>query len=215
MKSDIQLREDVLAELHWDPEVEETKIGVAVTDGAITLSGHVPTYAQRTAAKRAVARVAGVHAIVDNIEVCLDARHRASDEGLAERIAHVLTWNISAPADVKAEVKNGVVTLTGKLDRHYQRVNILRNIEHVSGVISVIDNMTLKSHVSTAGVQQRIAEALRRHVDVEASGVKITASDGTVTLTGKVDSYGDRNRVEDAAWAAPGVIRVIDRLTIN
>ena len=90
MKSDAQIKADVTAELKWDAEVEETKIGVAVNNGAVTLTGHVPTYRQKTAAKQATKRVAGVLAVVDHMDVLLDSLHRMTDEGLAERIANVL-----------------------------------------------------------------------------------------------------------------------------
>ena len=81
MKSDSQIKHDVLAELKWDAEIDESKIGVAVTNGAVTMTGHVPSYRQKMAAKRATKRVAGVLAVVDNTQVLLESEHRATDEG--------------------------------------------------------------------------------------------------------------------------------------
>jgi len=215
MKTDSQIKQDVLDELKWDPEIDHTKIGIAVSDGAVTLTGHVATYAQKLAAKRVVKSVDGVQAVVDKIDVQLESQHRMTDEGLAERIAHVLTWNVSIPGkNIKAEVKNGVVTLTGQLEWQYQRANVRQNIEHISGVINVIELMTVKPNVSSGDVRQRITDALKRHADIEASNISVMASDGTVTLSGTVDSLVEMDRVERAAWAAPGVTKVVDNLRV-
>jgi osmotically-inducible protein OsmY len=215
MKSDGQIKQDVLAELKWDAEIDESKIGVVVNHGALTLTGHVPTYRQKMAAVKAAKGVAGVLALVDNIEVRLGSQHRATDEGLAERIANVLRWNISSQGrDIKAMVKNGIVTLTGQVEWQYQRTNILKNIEHISGVVNVIDLMTLKPQVSAGDIQQRIKDALQRHAVVEAGRISVMAFDGTVTLSGTVESMEEMDLVEDAAWKAPGVSKVIDNLRV-
>jgi osmotically-inducible protein OsmY len=215
MKTDAQIKADVIAELKWDAEVDETKIGVAVSNGAVTLTGHSPTFRQKMAAVSSAKRVGGVMAIVNNIEVLLDREFRTTDEGLAERIANVLKWNVSIPGkEIKATVKNGIVTLTGQVDWQYQRSNILRNIEHVGGVVNVVDLITLKPMASTTDVQKKIKDALQRHADVEASKVAVTVANGIVTLSGTVESMEEMDRVEDAAWAAPGVSKVIDNLRV-
>lgn len=215
MKTDMDLQRDVLDELRWDPQVDERKIGVMVADGSITLSGYAESYAHKLAAKRAAARVKGVLAIVDKIDVHLEDVHRMTDEGLAKRIAHVLTWNISAPQDIKAEVQDGVVTLCGEIDWQYQRDNILQNIEHVRGVVGVVDNIKLKiTTPSVNDVRDRIASALQRHADVEAGKIDVFVSGGTVTLSGTVDSLAEMHRIQRTAWAAPGVTKLIDNLRV-
>ena len=138
-----------------------------------------------------------------------------TDEGLAERIANVLGWNVSiAGKDIKAEVKNGVVTLTGEVDWQFQRHNIMKNVEHVGGVVNVVDLIKLVPRVSATDVQSRIRSALLRHAGVEASRVAVAVASGTVTLTGSVESIEEMDRVEDAVWAAPGVSKVIDNLRV-
>lgn len=215
MKTDVQVKGDVLAELKWDPEIDESKIGVVVNGGAVTLTGHVPTYRQKIAATAAAKRMAGVLAIVDEIEVRLPTDHRATDEGLAERIANVLRWNVSNQLPgIQAEVKNGVVTLSGMVDWQYQRSNILKNVEHVRGVVDVVSLIGLKPRISTVDVQNRIMDALKRHANIESSKIQVIALDGIVTLNGTVESMEEMNRVEDAAWTAPGVARVIDNLRV-
>lgn len=215
MKTDVQLKKDVLAELIWDPEIDDAKLTVAVHNGAVTLKGHAPTYRQKIAARHATKRVAGVMALVDEIEVHLDSEHWTSDEHLAERIANVLKWNVSNKLPgIKAEVKHGVVTLTGEVEWQYQRANIQKNIEHASGVLNVIDLITLKPRASASDVQKRIMEALRRHADIESSKISVTAVGSTVTLQGEVESMEEMDRIEAAAWLAPGVTKVIDNLHV-
>jgi osmotically-inducible protein OsmY len=215
MKSDTQIQKDVLAELKWESEVEESKIGVTATNGAVTLTGHVPTFRQKMVAVNATKRVAGVLAVVNDIEVRLESLHRTTDEGLAERIANVLRWNVSTPGkDIRAEVKNGIVTLAGQVEWQHQRANIMKNVEHVSGVANVINLINLKPRVSATDIQQKIKDALKRHADVEASKISVSVLDGAVTLSGTVESLEEMDRVEDAAWAAPGVSKIIDELRI-
>ncbi len=216
MKDDYQVKQDVLDELDWDPEIEASRVGVEVTDGAVTLIGAVETYRQKQAAREAAKRVAGVRSLVDRLEIELPIQHRLSDEGLAERVAHVLNWNVSADAkDIKAEVQNGVVTLTGELDYHFQRRNILDQIEHVAGVVNVIDQMTVKPKVSAADVEDRIRNALNRHAEIESENVTVRVLDGTVTLEGTAESLDEMDRIEQAAWAGPGVTNVINNLRLG
>lgn len=215
MKSDRQIKVDVESELKWDAEIDDTKIGVTSTNGAVTLTGHVPTYRQKVAAKQATKRVAGVMAVVDKIDVMLAREHHTTDEGLAERIANVLKWNVSVPEPgIKAEVRNGVVTLTGVVDWQYQRSNILKNVEHVGGVANVVDLIRIKPRAQVTDVVHRIKDALQRHVDVEASKVAVTVDKGKVILTGTVESLEEMDRIESAAWAAPGVTEVVDNLRV-
>jgi len=215
MKTDAQIKQDVIAELKWDAEIDESKIGIVVNNGAVTLSGHVPTYRQKIAARSASKRVADVLTIVDEIEVRLSSDHKMTDEGLAERIANVLRWNVSNQLQsIKAEVKNGMVTLSGEAEWQFQRANILKNVQHVSGIVGVVDLITLKPRVLTSGVQKRMMDALKRHADIEASKIHVTAVNGTVTLTGTVESIDEMDRIEDAVWTAPGVTKVIDNLRV-
>ena len=215
MKSDGQIKKDVLDELKWDAEIDESKVGVIVSNGALTLTGHVPTYRQKMAAKDAAKRVAGVNAIVDEVDVRLESVHHTTDEGLAERISSVIKWNVSSPSKpIKAEVRNGIVTLTGEVEWQYQRANILKNVQHVSGVIGVVDQVGVKPRVSAIDIQDRIKAALKRHADVEASRISIAVNNGTVTLSGSVESLAEMDLAENAAWAAPGVSRVVDNLSV-
>jgi osmotically-inducible protein OsmY len=216
MKSDAQIKQDVLSALKWSPEVKEEDIGVTVHNAAVTLTGHVPTYWQKREAKEAAKRVAEVKAVVDKIDVRLGSEMRMTDEGLAERIANVLKWNVSVRgANVKAEVSNGVVTLTGEVEWQHQRVNIERNIEHVSGVANVVNLITVKPRISATDVKREIKDALERHAEIEASKITVSASNGTVTLSGTVESLAELDRVEDAAWSAPGISKLVNKVRVT
>lgn len=216
MSDDYKVKQDVIDELDWDPEVEASRVGVEVSDGAVTLVGAVETFRQKQAAHNAAKRVAGVRSLVDRLEIELPIQHRLSDEGLAERIAHVLNWNVSADAkNVQAEVQDGVVTLTGELDYNFQRQNILKNIEHVSGVVNIVDQMTVKPKVSASDVEDRIKGALNRHAEIESENVSVRVLDGVVTLEGTVESLEEMDRIEQAAWAGPGVVNVINNLRLG
>ena len=215
MRTDAQIKQDVLNALKWSSEVKEEHVGVTVHNGAVTLSGHVPTYWQKRAANEAAKGIAAVKAVVDNVEVRLDSEMRTTDEGLAERIANVLKWNVSNQGQgVKAEVKNGTVTLTGQVEWQSQRLNIQRNVEHVAGVVSLINLITIKPRLSTGDVKKQIREALERHAEIEASKITVEATDGVVTLTGSAESLAELDRIEDAAWDAPGVSKVVSNVRV-
>jgi len=215
MRTDAQIKQDVLNALKWSSVVKEEHVGVTVHNGAVTLSGHVPTYWQKRAAKEAAKGISAVKAVVDNIEVRLDSEMRTTDEGLAERIANVLKWNVSNQGQgVKAEVKNGTVTLTGQVEWQSQRLNIQRNVEHVGGVANLINLITIKPRLSTVDIKKQIREALERHAEIEASKITVEAADGVVTLTGSAESLAELDRIEDVAWDAPGVSKVVNNVRV-
>jgi len=214
-KSDDRLKEDVLGELDWEPAVTEAEIGVIIKDGAVTLTGTVPSYLEKVAAKRAARRVGGVRAIADEIEVRLPSETATTDEEIAHRIAHVLEWNTQIPTDdIKAEVRNGVVTLRGDVDWNFQRTYTHRQVEGIQGVVSVTNNIHVRKRPAAQDVKKKIEHALHRHADIEASKVGLSVQDGIVTLSGEVDSFAEKDEIVDAAWSALGVSRVIDNLSI-
>lgn len=215
LTSDENLKENILSELNWEPAVTEAEIGVTVKNGAVTLTGTVPSYLEKIAAKRAARRVAGVRAIADEIEVHLPCETMATDEEIAQRIAQVIEWNTQIPTDdVKAEVRNGMVTLSGDVDWNFQRTYSHRQIEGIKGVISVTNNIRVRERPAAQDVKQKIEHALHRHADIEASRISLSVKDGTVTLSGNVESFAEKDEIVDAAWSALGVRKVIDNLSI-
>ena len=213
MKSDDELREDVINELRWDPQITEPEaVGVAVQDGAVTLTGHVPTYAQKLAAARAAERVYGVKAVANDLEVKLAGTPR-DDSDIARAIAHVLEWSVQVPGDkVHARVANGWVTLEGEVEWEYQRHEVERMVRNVRGVLGVTDLITVKPPPSPVKVQAEIEDAFKREAEIDARHIRIEVSDHTAKLYGHVHSM---NEAAAARAAAPGVATVESHLAVS
>ena len=216
MKTDSDLKHDILTELAWDPVVPEAKVGVAVSDGVVTLSGHLDTYAEKIATQRAVERVSGVQAIALEIDVVPQGVHKRSDTEIAVAAEQALGWNTSVPKDrVKVAVEKGWVTLSGELDWNFQRSAVERMIRPLRGVLGISDNITLKSLPIPANLSARIQDALTRQASREARRIEIAVDGSVVTLRGHVHSWAERNAAEGATWSAPGVSRVDNQLTVQ
>ena len=216
MKTDAQIKDDVLEELRWDPRLTGADaIGVAVKDGAVTLSGHVPGYAEKMAAARAAERVSGVKAVANDLTVELPGAPR-DDSGIAQAIAHVLEWNVQVPEDrVHATVEHGWVTLEGEVDHDYQRREVERMVRHVRGVTGVLNNITVRPPVNQAQVQTLIEEMFKRQAEVDALHIRVEVTDHTAKLYGQVHSLGEANAAQAAAASAPGVASVESHLLIS
>jgi osmotically-inducible protein OsmY len=215
--NDKQLRQDVIDELDFEPSVDAADIGVAAEKGVVSLTGHVSSYSQKLAAERAAWRVKGVKAVAQEIQVRFPGDKMHNDDEIAQRAISILAWDTLLPRDaVRVKVQDGWVTLTGKLDWNYQRKLAEDDVRKLGGVAGVINDITLNPASQTIDVKQRIASALKRHAEVEASRVKIDVRDGgTVNLEGEVDNWDERQAVVRAAWSAAGVRTVNDHLRIS
>jgi osmotically-inducible protein OsmY len=214
--SDIQLRQDILDELEFEPSIDAANIGVAVDDGVVTLTGHVSSYAQKVAAEAAVRRVRGVRAIAQEIEVRYPSDPKTSDDEIAKRALNGLRWDVTVPAEkIKLTVNKGLVTLTGEVQGFYERRAAETAVRNLTGVTGIINNITIKPRVQASDVKQKIEAALKRHAEVEAQAIRVSVLNDKVTLDGKVDNWDERQAVENAAWSAPGVRLVEDRLVIG
>jgi osmotically-inducible protein OsmY len=215
MIDDATLQQNVLDELDWEPKVDAAHIGVTASEGAVTLSGHVSSYPEKFAAIEAVRKIRGVRAIADDIEVHLRDDLRTDDSDVAERIAHVLEWNVTVPGDsVKAKVSNGFVNLTGEVDWDHERRQIERQVRHVRGVKGLSNLIKIRQRASAPDVKKKIEEALQRNASLEASHIRVSVAGDKVTLDGEVKALYERGLAERAAWTAPGVRQVVDHLRI-
>lgn len=216
MKSDQQLHNDVLDQLKWEPSIRETEIGLSVKSGVVTLAGHVDSYAEKFAAVRAVERLSGVKAVVDDLEVRLPSQHERPDTEIAHNAVSALRWDITVPDEkIRMTVRDGWITLEGEVMWQYQKASAERAIRNLVGVRGLTNLIAVRPRrASVFDVSDKIRDALRRSAELDADRITISAHDGAVTLNGTVHSYAERRDAERAAWSAPGVRQVDDRISV-
>jgi osmotically-inducible protein OsmY len=216
MKTDAQIREDVVLELRWDPRISDPEaIGVAIKDGAVTLTGHTSTYAGKLAAARAAERVYGVKAVANDLSVRLSGSPR-DDSDIATAIAHVLENNVQIPeGQVLAQVQSGWVTLEGEVDHDFQRREAERMVRHVWGVVGVTDFITINAPARPERVEEAIEDTFKREAEVDARHIRVEVSDHTAKLYGHVHSLKEASAARAAAAAAPGVVTVESHLLVS
>lgn len=215
MSNPKSLRDMVEAELAWEPSLDAQEIGVAAHDGAVTLTGHVLTYAQKIVAEKAAKRVTGVLAVANDLLVRPAGSALHDDTNIAEQVADVLAWHVSVPESVKAVVKDGWVTLSGTVDSGYQKRAAENAVRGLRGVRGINNDIVLKPRASPAGVKDRIEDAFRRSAQIDAAHVHVSVVDGMATLNGSVRSWSERKEAEYAAEAAPGVTSVRNDLKVS
>lgn len=213
--TDRQLQQSVLQELDFEPGVRASDIGVAIHHGVVTLSGFVESYVEKFEAEHVAQRVFGVKAVANDLEVKLPDEDRQTDPEIAEAAVRALDSAWRVPKErIQITVRDGVVILEGTVDWKYQSAVAEEGVRRLRGVRSVRNRVTVKPHVSTPDVRNKIEEALTRAAEVDARRITVEAMDGTVIPRGNVHSWHERTEAVNAAGRAPGVTQVEDRLVV-
>jgi osmotically-inducible protein OsmY len=215
MKTDMQLKIDVMEELRWEPTVTSSDIQVVTNQGIVTLSGSVPHYAEKCAAERATQRVEGVKAIVEEMEVNSTGVHNRKDSEIAQAVVNSLKWHVWVPGDIHATVEKGWVTLSGSVTWEFQRSSAADAVRYLSGVKGVSNEISVKPSVEPTAVKDAIEKALKRDAEIDAENIQVSADGGKVTLAGTVSSWDERGEAASAAWSAPGVTAVENNLAVS
>uniref|UniRef100_E1T8L0 Transport-associated protein n=1 Tax=Burkholderia sp. (strain CCGE1003) TaxID=640512 RepID=E1T8L0_BURSG len=216
MKPDSQLKQEVEEELMMSPAVDANGIGVAVVDGIVTLTGHVPNYAAKVAAEKCAQRVAGVVAVVVGIDVKLHKSDERTDEDVALSVRAVLDWIAGLEEHaIRIKVEKGWVTLSGEVEDGYRSRIAEKNIRHMRGVTGVTNDIRIRGSASAIDIECNIRKAIERHTARELKHVGVQVEDGKVTLSGHLSSAAERSIVTGAARSTHGVKAVVDRLVIG
>ena len=216
MKTDMKLKEDILAELRWEPSVNAEQIGVEVEDGIVTLAGHVNSYFEKLAAEHAVLKVSGVRALAVEMDVKLPDASQRSDADIARSANGALEWTSNLPKDsIKVQVEGGRVTLAGDVEWEYQRREAEGAVRNLIGVKGINNNISIKPAVSIRGVKTEITEALKRRAIIDSHKITVDVLGADVTLSGTVDSWAERELAMHSAWSATGVRTVQNNIIVS
>ncbi len=216
MKTDADVRRDVEAELRWDPCIDDRKIGVIVHGGVVTLTGEVSHYSGRWVAEDIAKRVGGVRAVANEIQVKLPLSGVRSDTDIAKAAANALRWHVATTGmQIKPVVQDAWITLSGEAQWGFQKSAAENAVRSLIGVKGVSNNIHIASKVKVEDVKQKIEEAFKRHAQLEARGIEVKVDDATVILNGHVRTWQEHEDAARAAWAAPGVAKVENRLALQ
>jgi osmotically-inducible protein OsmY len=216
MKTDLDIQQDVMAELLWEPGLRVAEVGASVKNGVVILSGIVDSYYKKVLAEKAAKKVAGVKAVAEEIEVRVPGSKTFSDLDIAEAVLNALKWNSNVDESaIHVKVEKGVLTLDGEAEWNFQKESVQKAVENLMGITSIVNNIRVKNKVSMDDLQEKIGEAFVRSATLDADKIRIEVNGDKVTLSGTVRSFAEKKNAERTVWSSPGVMQVINNLEIN
>lgn len=216
MDTDRKIHKDVEDELVWEPSIDEAKIGVAVDNGVVALSGEVASYGEKHRAEKAALRVRGVRGVANDLTVETALPHKKSDAEIAESALFALGLSISVPRDrIKVVVREGVVTLEGEVDWDYQRLAAARVVRDLAGLKSIVNLISIRATVTPRDVKKKITDAFHRSAQFESDQISVDVSGNRVTLRGTAESWSEKYAAGRAASSAPGVTEVRNLIEVQ
>jgi osmotically-inducible protein OsmY len=216
MRSDEEIKRNVEAELKWDPDIDATDIAVSAKNGVVTLAGYVPSYLMKYEAEKAAKRVAGVVGVANDLEVRLPSIDQRPDPEIARDAVAAIKSRLPISWDrIKVTARNAWITLEGEAEWNYQRQAAEEAVRALKGVKGVTNSIVVKPRAEPTDIKKKIEEAFRRNAEIDAGHIQVETHAGEVILKGTVRSWMERDEAERAAWSAPGVVRVEDRIVVS
>ena len=216
MKSDAQIKQDILDELVFEPNIDETQIGVIVEDGVVTLSGVVNEYHKKAVANKVAKRVIGVKAVAEDIEVKYGEDFKKTDKEIAKAAVHALEWNSKIPKEnIMVFVEDGYIYLSGDVAWDYQRKEAEHSLQNLLGVKGVVNNIEIIPVAKAKNIEEQITQALERSTNLMAKGIRVQVDGDTVQLKGRVHSLKERDLIEKTAYKANGVRHVQNDIVVQ
>jgi osmotically-inducible protein OsmY len=217
MKSNEKLKKDVQEAIKWEPSLHAAEIGVTAKDGIVTLTGTVNSYSKKSEAEKATKNVEGVRAVVEKIELKFgNDWTKKDDQEIATEVLSAVKWRWELPNDkIKVKVENGWVTLDGELRWNYQREAAINAVKDLSGVAGVSNNIVIRSEYTDKIEKSKIVDALERNWSINSHDIDVSVSGTTVTLSGSVSSWYQKDEAARIAWNTPGIWHVNNELEVE